>query len=109
MNPRKIAENRMKNMLEDILSKNKDRRGSNDISNKLGNDDILVNSIPTIDELGIDYHKPLLAKKVISLKELIDVTELSGKEMSSILNYLLSNINTNQVPPEIKRELRNKI
>lgn len=99
-----ISEERMRKMVEDILSKKSDNQ---DLVNKRNNSDVNRNGIPDIEELS-DTKMIMVGK----LRDLIDTMEsgnLSGEEFGIILNFLVSTLDTSSIPSDYKNIIRKKI
>lgn len=104
----KIAESKMKNMIEDIM-----RRSSYDDMDFVSRyDDYDISkeeSIPLFSELKTKYEKPVLARKTLFLGDLMKKEIVNGEELAIILNHLLSTNSDIEIPKEYKKELINKI
>ena len=98
------AEQRMVKMVEDILSK---KSNNTDIVKKGSNSDVNRNKIPDIEELS-DTQMIIVGK----LKDLIGSmgsTNMNGEELGITLNYIISNVNTSQIPNDYKAIIRKQI
>lgn len=98
------AEQNMKNMVEDILSK---KSNSQDLVNKKFNSDVNRNKIPDIEELSDT--KMIITSKLKDLIKSIDSSNLSGEEVGIILNYLMSSVNTSKIPSDYKNIIRKQL
>ena len=99
-----ISEERMRKMVEDILSRKSDNQ---ELVKKRNNSDVNRNGIPDIEELS-DTKMIMVGK----LRDLIDTMEsgnLSGEEFGIILNFLLSTLDTSSIPSDYKNIIRKKI
>lgn len=99
-----VAEGKMKNMIEDIISKNYYDR---DMVNK--NDDFDINEIPSISHLKTDHQRPIIARKTKYLSDMIEREGVSGEEISIILNHILSVVDVEKIPDNYKKLLINKL
>jgi hypothetical protein len=94
-----VAKDKMKGVLEDILSK---KKFDKDVIDKVK----YSNGIPEIDILK-DSH-PVLIRKIAHIKSLLDRDEVGGDEKAILLNSLLS-LNLTDIPAQYKRELARKL
>ena len=94
-----MGNDKMKGVLEDILSK---KRFSKDVLDKLK----YGQGIPEIDV--IKDEQPVLVRKITHIKSLLDKDEISGEEKGILLNSLLS-MNLVDIPAQYKRELARKL
>ena len=96
--------NMMKQMVEDILAKKSDNK---DMIKKSNSSDVNRNNIPDIDDLS-DKQMIVVGK----LKDLIDTingNNLSSEEVGIVMNYIVSNINTSNVPMDYKNIIRKQL
>lgn len=103
-----IAENKMKNMIEDIMRKS----SYDDMDFVSRYDDFEISketSIPLFTELKTKYEKPVLARKTLFLGDLMKKEIVNGEELAIILNHLLSVNEDIEIPKEYKKELINRI
>jgi hypothetical protein len=96
---KETANDKMKGVLEDILSK---KRFSKDVLDKLK----YGQGIPEVDIIKDD--QPVLVRKISHIKSLLDRDDISGEEKGILLNSLLS-INLVDIPAQYKRELARKL
>jgi len=99
-----ISEERMRKMVEDILSRKSDNQ---ELVKKRNNSDVNRNGIPDIEKRS-DTKMIMVGK----LRDLIDTMEsgnLSGEEFGIILNFLLSTLDTSSIPSDYKNIIRKKI
>lgn len=96
-----IAENKMKKMIEDYMGKKNDDRS--EIVNS-----VVSNEIPGLDKLKHEFNKPIIARKVMYLTEMMDREGINGEELAIVLNHLLS-IENKDIPSQYKNILINKI
>lgn len=101
-----VAENKMKNMIEDIVSKQYD--GSDMIKNQKDSE-FEFNSIPLLPSLKSEYQRPIIARKTKYLGDMMEREGATGEEIAIVLNHLLSVIDTDKIPSEYKKILINKI
>lgn len=97
-----IAENKMKSMIEDIVTK------------KFKDDDVLekdfgYSEIPNVADLKNEYQKPIIARKTKYLGDMMEREGVGGEEIAIVLNYLLSKINVEEIPAHYKKILINKL
>jgi hypothetical protein len=100
------SEQRMRNMVEDILSK-KFNNGNTDIVKKGSNSDVNRNNVPDIEDLS-DTQMIIVGK----LKDLISSmgsTNMNGEELGITLNYFLNTIDTSQIPSDYKNIIRKQL
>ena len=94
-----IAKDKMKGVVEDILSK---RQFDKDVIDKVK----YSNGIPDVDV--VKENLPVLVRKISHIKTLLDREEVGGDEKAILLNSLLS-INLTDIPSQYKRELARKL
>tara|TARA_R110000803_G_scaffold124467_2_gene192215 strand:+ start:1575 stop:2102 length:528 start_codon:yes stop_codon:yes gene_type:complete len=94
-----VAKNKMKKVVEDILTK---KKFDKDVIDKVR----LSDGIPTMDMVKETH--PVLVRRVSNIKSLIDRDDVSGTEKAILLNELLS-IDLSEIPTEYKRELGRKL
>jgi hypothetical protein len=93
---REVAKQKMKQLIEDTLS-NKE------------NTDINNNQIPDLDELNKRKNKPTITSNTKSFIKHILSVPLDGEDKAMVLNYILININTEDISDNFKNILRNTI
>jgi len=98
-----VAKERMRKMVEDIVNKKLDVG----MVNRPINPDVNRNNIPDIEELSTQ--KPTAATHTQIFIHDIKKVPLSPDEIGIILNYILSNLNLNDISNDYKRILRDKI
>jgi len=98
------SEQRMKKMVEDILSR---QSNNQDLVKRSTNSDVNRNGIPDIKDLSDT--KMIVAGKLRDLLDTIESTNLSGEELGIVLNYLLSSIDTSQIPSDYKNIIRKQL
>jgi len=93
---RKIKEtskDKMKGMVEDIVTK----KVTKDIFN------LKKNEIPDID--AVAEENPILVRKLKNLIDIVSLNQATGEQKGIILNFLVSNIDTVNIPVEYKKEI----
>jgi hypothetical protein len=100
------AENKMKNMIEDIVSKDYYDR---DMIGNQEETDFESTSIPLLMTLKSEYQRPIIARKTKYLGDMMDREGATGEEIAIIINHLLSVIDIDKIPSEYKKILINKI
>lgn len=95
------SEQRMKKMVEDILSRQSDNQ---DLVKRRSNSDVNRNGIPDIKDLSDT--KMIVVGKLKDLLDTIESSNLSGEEVGVVLNYLLTTINSSQIPSDYKNIIR---
>ena len=97
---RKIKEtskDRMKGMVEDIVTK----KIAKDVFN------IKKNGIPDIDV--VSEENPILVRKLKNLIDIIGLNLATGEQKGVILNFLIDNIGIVDIPTEYKQEIVKKL
>ena len=98
------AEQRMRKMVEDILSK---KSNSSGIVKKSSNSDVNRNKIPDIEEL--EDTKMVVVGKVKDIIDSIGSGHLNGEELGILINYLVSNLDTTSIPSDYKNIIRKQL
>jgi hypothetical protein len=98
------AKKKMKNMVEDIVDKKFPKEVVDKIK-KYG--DIRKNGVPDIEIISDE--NPLLVRKVKSLVDIIEKNQATGEQKGVILNFLINNIGTIDIPAEYKQEMLKKL
>jgi len=93
---KEASRKKMEEYVEDIISK---KNISKDVLSK--------NGIPDVDNISED--NPVLVRKVKSLIDIIEKNLATGEQKGMILNYLISNIGTMDIPTEYKQEMVKKL
>jgi len=95
---------KMEEYVEDIVSK----KFPKEVLNKIkSTDDIRRNGVPDVDVISQD--NPVLVRKVKSLIDIIEKNQATGEQKGMILNYLINNIGTVDIPTEYKQEMSKKL
>jgi hypothetical protein len=98
------SKQKMEEYVEDIVSKN----FSKDVlSNVKSSDDIRMNGVPDVEV--ISQENPVLVRKVKTLIDIIEKNQATGEQKGMILNYLINNIGTTDIPSEYKQEMMKKL
>jgi len=98
------SKKKMKNMVEDIVDKKFPKEVVDKIK-KYG--DIRKNGVPDIEIISDE--NPLLVRKVKSLVDIIEKNQATGEQKGVILNFLINNIGTVDIPTEYKQEILKKL
>lgn len=105
------SKKKMKHLIEDIVDKNFSDETKKNLSTRLDKlkkqVDINKNGIPDIDV--ISEENPLLVRKVKNLIDIIEKNLATGEQKGVILNYLINNIGTLDIPTEYKKEMIKKL
>lgn len=101
-----LKERNIRKMVEDILSK---RTNRNDIVRNKRPSDINKNKIPDIEELFRNDNKASVATNTNYLIRSINDNELTGEEIGMVLNAILMNTDTEQIPEQFKEQLKKNI
>jgi hypothetical protein len=99
-----VAKNKMKGMVEDVVNKKFPEEVLNNLK-KYG--DITKNGIPDIEV--ISEENPLLVRKVKNLIDIIKKNQADGQQKGVVLNFLINNIDTIDIPAEYKKEMLKKL
>ena len=100
---KEASKTKMEEYVEDIVSKN----FSKDVLDKIKSDgEIRRNGIPNIDVIE---ENPVLVRKVKNLIDIIEKNQASGEQKGIILNFLINNIGTVDIPNEYKQEMLKKL
>lgn len=100
---REASKAKMEEYVEDIVSK----KFSKDVLDKIKSDgEIRRNGIPNID---IIEENPVLVRKVKNLIDIIEKNQATGEQKGIILNFLINNIGTVDIPNEYKQEMVKKL
>lgn len=100
------AKNKLKKMVEDLLS---NRNNTSDIVKKRKYSDVNRNDIPDLEELATKHQKPIAAKRAQEILNSIKKNNLNGEELGIVLNYIITNIDTNQLPNDYKRIIKGRL
>jgi hypothetical protein len=98
------SKKKMKSMVEDIV----DKKFPKEVVDKLKKyGDIRKNGVPDIEVISDE--NPLLVRKVKNLIDIIEKNQASGEQKGVILNFLINNIGTVDIPTEYKQEMLKKL
>ena len=97
-----IAESKMKDMIENILG---DKSNNIDMVKRKNISDVNRNDIPDISTLS----NPIVSKKTSDIINTINKNNLSGEEISIILNNIISSLNINEIPQDYKKIIISKL
>ena len=102
---KELSENKMKNMIEDIMRKSS--YGDNDFVSRY--DDYGVSSksdeIPLFQELKTKHNKPILARKTSFLTDLMRKESINGEELAIIVKHMLTSVDGLEIPKNYTKEL----
>lgn len=105
------SKKKMKHLIEDIVDKNFSDETKKNLSTRLDKlkkySDVNKNGVPDIDV--ISEENPLLVRKVKNLIDIIEKNLATGEQKGVILNYLINNIGTLDIPTEYKKEMIKKL
>lgn len=90
-------------LVDDIITK---KSFDSDIIDKIKSSELRLNAIPTMDI--VKETNPILVRKVMALKDILDKSVPSGEELAIILNQILD-VDMSKIPNEYKEELKKKI
>jgi hypothetical protein len=90
-------------LINDIITK---KNFDSDIINKIKTSELRLNAMPSLDI--VKETNPILVRKVIALKDILDKNEPTGEELAIILNYILDT-DMSKIPNQYKEELKKKI
>jgi hypothetical protein len=101
-----IAENRMQALVDEMLQKRK----YGDIVKRTNETDVMNDkSIPEFSELKTTYERPIVARKVIHLTDLMNKQELGSDEVAIVMNYLIDNLDLSKISNEYRELLGDKL
>lgn len=98
------SKKKMKSMVEDIVDKKFPKEVVDKIK-KYG--DIRKNGVPDIEIISDE--NPLLVRKVKNLIDIVEKNQATGEQKGVILNFLINNIGTIDIPTEYKQEMLKKL
>ena len=103
------SEENMKSLVDEIVMKKKN--DGRDFVKKMREVDLMVEpvSIPDISELKTNYEKPMIVRKLNSLLDLINKENISGTELSIVLNHLIDNLDIYSIDEEHRELIGDKI
>jgi hypothetical protein len=105
----KEGEDSMKSLVDEIIRKKKDV--SKDFVKKMRENEIMVDKviIPDITELKDIHEKPIVIRKINSLLDLIHKENITGNELSILLNHLIDNLDIYTISEEHREIIGDKI
>jgi hypothetical protein len=101
----KLAESKMKKIIEDLTNKGQDR----DMVKRYNDSDVNRNNIPDIEELATTYKKPIVAKKAEGLIKTFEMNRLNGEEVGIVINYILTHVDLTAIPQDYKNLLKRNL
>jgi hypothetical protein len=102
---KKITKKKIDEMIEDLVRK----KNSKDIINYMSDDNELKKDNDILEIDNISEENPLLVRKVKALIDIIEKNEANGEQKGIILNFLIKNIGTVDIPSNYKKEIMNNI
>jgi len=101
-----IAESRMKELVDEMLSKKKQYG----IVKRTNEQDVVEDiKIPEFGELKSKYDNPIVARKLMYLTDLINKHDVGGDEIAIIFNHLIDNLEIAKLRDEYKKILCDKL
>ena len=94
----------MEDLIEDLMS---DRSDNRDMVKGGNVQDINRNKIPDIED--ITNNNQALSSTLKSVIDIMNGQDINGDGIGIMLNYIISNVNTNDIPQDYKRIIRGKI
>lgn len=102
-----IAEGRMQSLVDEMLNR---RQKPKEIVKRQNKTDLMHNvEIPEFTELKATYEKPIVARKIMHLTDLMNKHALGGTELSIIFNYLLDNLDLSKISDEQREYIGDKL
>lgn len=99
-----LAKERMEELIEDLMTQKSD---SHDFVNNRGVQDINRNQIPDITDITVDNQA--LSNSIQSVVKMINSQNVKGDIAGIILNFIVSNLDTQDIPEDFKRIIKSKI
>lgn len=97
-----VTKDKIKELVKELISK---RDESSGLVNKVNYSDVNRNNVPDMDDLD----NPLIASKTTQFVKSINSIGLNGDQIGIILNHVISNLNTSEIPSDYKNMIKNKI
>ena len=97
-----IYENDIKKMLDEFLNK---KSNDNDVISKYTDNDVNKNNIPDLDDLS----NPAAVNKTKEFLNVIKNNNFNGEKIAIMLNYVLTNVKTNNIPNNYKNIIIKKL
>tara|TARA_R110000868_G_scaffold39514_1_gene137594 strand:+ start:117 stop:899 length:783 start_codon:yes stop_codon:yes gene_type:complete len=102
-----IAESKMQGLVDEMLNKRQNPKG---IVKRQNETDLMHDVVlPDFTELKSTYEKPIVARKIEHLTNLINKHNLGGTEISMIFNYLLDNLDISKFSDEQREYIGDKL
>ena len=102
-----IAESRMKDLVDEMISKKNNNYG---MVKRTNEQDVFEDiKIPEFGELKSKYDNPIVARKLMYLTDLINKHDVGGDEIAIIFNHLIDNLETTKLRDEYKKILCDKL
>lgn len=101
-----IAESRMKELVDEMLSKKK----SYGIVKRTNEQDVMEDvKIPEFSDLKSKYDNPIVARKLMYFTDLLNKHEISGDEIAIIINYFIDTLDISKMRDGYKKILCDKL
>jgi len=101
-----IAESRMKELVDEMLSKKK----SYGIVKRTNEQDVMEDAkIPEFSDLKSKYDNPIVARKLMYFTDLLNKHEISGDEIAIIINYFIDTLDISKMRDDYKKILCDKL
>jgi hypothetical protein len=101
-----IAESRMKELVDEMLSKKK----SYGIVKRTNEQDVMEDAkIPEFSDLKSNYDNPVVARKLMYFTDLLNKHEISGDEIAIIINYFIDTLDISKMRDDYKKILCDKL
>ena len=101
-----IAESRMKELVDEMLSKKK----SYGIVKRTNEQDVMEDvKIPEFSDLKSKYDNPIVARKLMYFTDLLNKHEISGDEIAIIINYFIDTLDISKMRDDYKKILCDKL
>lgn len=93
---------KIKDLVKELISK---RSEPNNLVNKVNYSDVNRNNVPDMEDLD----NPVISSKTMEFVKSINSNGLTGDQIGVILNHVVSNLNTSEIPNDYKNMIKNKI
>lgn len=103
------SEQKMKNLVDEIIHNKKSSRGMVKRSNEQDIMGGLEQPIPDISELKQIHQKPMVIRKMNLFLDLIHKEGLNGDELAIVLNHIMDNVDIDKLNDEYKEIIGDKI
>lgn len=102
-----IAESRMKELVDEMLSKKNNNYG---MVKRTNEQDVVEDiKIPEFGELKSKYDNPIVARKLMYFTDLLNKHEISGDEIAIIINYFIDTLDISKMRDDYKKILCDKL